>query len=427
MKLPKFAHSPWFGALAATLAIGVFFLVQHLTHGWPFSLHHDDPTAGTGDVAQTPNAPTDPHAAHVRVAIEVAPKVSETAGITLEAARSEDVSQSLRAVATIAPDESRVSHVHTRVSGWIEELHVATTGQVVKAGDPLVGIFSQELLASQSEYLAALKASADGPASAIVAGARSRLKVLGMGDAQVRAIEKSGRPRRLVTITAPREGVVLHRGISVGAAVDPATELMTIVDLSEVWVVAELPSVDASRIEVGMRATIDLRDTGIPPFEAAVAFVYPLFSERTRTLKVRFVVPNPTGALKPGLYGAVRFDLAPHVAVTVPRDAVVDTGDRQLVFVVEHPGHYVPRTVKLGVSLAERVEIIQGLEAGESVVAAGVFLIDSESRLRASGGGTGHAHGGEGAEPAPAAPKPAVKAEIDAPAPANPHAGHGSP
>lgn len=437
MKLPKSLHSPWFGALSATLVVGGFIVVQHLTHGWPFSLHHGLPPL-SGDGAATTSAaggaevaasagtpPIDPHAAHVRVPVEVAEAVIGRSGIVVEAVRSEDISRPLRAVATVAPDEARVSHVHTRVSGWIEQLHVNTTGQAVKAGDPLAGIFSQELLASQTEYLAALRASGGGPPSAIVEGARSRLKVLGMGDAQIRGIEKSGTPRRLVTVTAPRDGIVLHRGITVGTAVDPSTELMTIVDLSEVWVLAEVPGSDAERIAVGLRATIEIPNSGVPPFEGSVAFVYPTLSERTRTLKVRFVVPNPDGKLKPGLYGTIAFDLAPRVAITVPRDAVVDTGQRQHVFVVEHPGHYVPRTVKLGTTLADRVEVVEGLAVGESVVASGVFLIDSESRLRASGGGTGHQHGGAGqSEPdkAPAADT------TDAPAPdANPHAGHGAP
>ncbi|MBV6491038.1 MAG: hypothetical protein CNCCGFBP_01569 [Fimbriimonadaceae bacterium] len=433
MKLPKAVQSPWFGALAATLVVGGFIVVQHLTHGWPFSLHHGLPPAGGGSEAAPPGAapPIDPHAAHVRVPIELADAVSARSGVVVEKVRSEDISRPLRAVATIAPDEARVSHVHTRVSGWIEQLHINTTGQAVKAGDPLAGIFSQELLASQIEYLAALKASAGGPTSAIVEGARSRLKVLGMGDAQIRAIEKSGTPRRLVTVTAPRDGIVLHRGITVGTAVDPSTELMTIVDLSEVWALAEVPGSDAERVAVGVRATIEIPNSGAPPFESSVAFVYPTFSERTRTLKVRFVVPNPDGKLKPGLYGTIAFDLAPRVALTVPRDAVVDTGQRQHVFVVEHPGHYVPRTVELGTTLADRVEIIQGLTAGESVVASGVFLIDSESRLRASGGGTGHQHGGAGqgeSDKAPAANTMDSDGSTDAPAPdVNPHAGHGAP
>ena len=431
MKLPKAVHSPWFGALAATLVVGGFIVVQHLTHGWPFSLHHGV-SSGPGGAETAPPSdapPIDPHAAHVRVPIEVAEAVIARSGIVVEAVRSEDISRPLRAVATIAPDEARVSHVHTRVSGWIVQLHVNTTGQTVKAGDPLAGIFSQELLASQTEYLAALRASGGGgPVSAIVEGARSRLKVLGMGDPQIRAIEKSGTPRRLVTVTAPRDGVVLHRGITVGTAVDPSTELMTIVDLSEVWVLAEVPGSDAERIAVGLRATIELPNSGVPPIESSVAFVYPIFSERTRTLKVRFAVPNPDGKLKPGLYGTIAFDLAPRVALTVPRDAVVDTGQRQHVFVVEHPGHYVPRTVKLGTTLADRVEVIEGLTVGESVVASGVFLIDSESRLRASGGGTGHQHGGGGQGEADKAPAPEKTDTTDAPSPdVNPHTGHGAP
>jgi membrane fusion protein, copper/silver efflux system len=391
---------------AATLSIGLF--MQHTRHGWPFSLHHGlGARAAPSEHAEHP-APTGP----TRVAIEVAPDRLDRLGIRTEQVRRETLSRPVRAVATVVPDETRVSHVHARVSGWIEKLHVRATGASVRAGQPIAGIFSRELLASQTEYLAVRRGSVNSPKSAVVAGARSRLAVLGMSEEAIQAIEQRGEPRRLVTITSPRRGVVLHRGITVGTAVDPSTELVTIADLSRVWVFAEIPEADVPLVTRGTMAALEFPASGKPPIHAPIEFLYPTLSETTRTLRVRFTVDNPDGALRPGIFGHADLHITPRTVLTVGRDAVVDTGAEQHVFVVTGPGRFEPRKVELGLRLHDRVEVRAGLAVGEAVVASGVFLLDSESRLRASGGaGTGHAHGG-------AAP---------AEAPAGDHESHGAP
>jgi Cu(I)/Ag(I) efflux system membrane fusion protein len=346
------------------------------------------------DVASptAPPAPTGPGVS-LRAAVDVEPSRLPAIGVRIEPVRRELISNPLRAIATVVLDESRISHVHTRVAGWIEELHVNTTGQTVRAGAPLASIFSQELISSQNEYLILRRGFSEGPASAVLDGARARLKVLGMTDAELAAIEATGEARRLVTVVAPRSGVVIHRGISVGTAVDPSTELLTIADLGRVWVIAEVPEANIPGLQRDATAELVFPASGRPPFSARVDFLSPTLTERTRTLRVRFVVDNGDSALRPGLYGEARFQATGHEALTIPRDAVVDTGASQHVFVVETEGRFAPRQVELGQRLDERVEVISGLGAGESVVASGVFLIDSESRLRASGGGTGHVHG----------------------------------
>jgi membrane fusion protein, copper/silver efflux system len=330
---------------AFVLLIGVL-VVQHLRHGWPFSLHHGIgvplPSArvATRDGGSVPTT-------HPRAEVEIAPEQLDAIGVRIEKVRQETITEPIRAVATVVPDESRVSHVHTRVSGWIERLHVNTTGERVRAGQPLAGIFSQELLASQTEYLSARRSAATGPRSAVVEGARSRLKVLGMTDAEIRAIEESGEPRRLVTVTAPRAGIVLHRGISVGTAVDPSTELVTVADLSRVWVLAEVSEGDIPSVQVGTPALLEFPASGREPFEARVEFLYPTLSEKTRTLRVRFAVENRSGTLRPGIYGSATFRVEPRPALTVSRDAIVDTGATQHVFVVAGERRFTPRTVKL--------------------------------------------------------------------------------
>jgi Cu(I)/Ag(I) efflux system membrane fusion protein len=381
------------GATSALVLLIGALAVQHLRHGWPFSLHHGIGVASPRVRAAASGASGAPPS-HPRAEVELDQVQTDSIGVRIEKVQQETISLPIRAVATVVPDESRVSHVHTRVSGWIERLYVNTTGERVRAGQPLAGIFSQELLSSQTEYLVARRAAATGPRSAVVDGARSRLGVLGMTDDEIRAIEDAGKPRRLVTVTAPRAGVVLHRGISVGTAVDPSTEIVTVADLSRVWVLAEVTEGDIPSIQVGTPAMLELPASGREPLEARVEFLYPTLSERTRTLRVRFAVDNPGGSLRPGIYGSATFRVAPRQALTVPRDAIVDTGSAQHVFVVAGERRFVPRPVKLGTRFDSRIEVREGLQASDSVVASGVFLIDSESRLRASGGGTGHAHGG---------------------------------
>jgi Cu(I)/Ag(I) efflux system membrane fusion protein len=221
--------------------------------------------------------------------------------------------------------------------------------------------------------------------------------------------------------------VVVNRGVTVGTSVDPSTTLLTIADLSRVWVLAEVPEANIPGIRVGTTAQLDFPASGRPPFAARVDFLYPTLTDRTRTLRVRFPAANPTGALRPGLYGTAAFESTGQRVITVPRDAVVDTGVQQHVFVATGD-RFEPRAVTLGVQLADRVEIRSGLAEGERIVAAGVFLLDSESRLRATGGAGGHSHGAPTTpQDKPSAPTtdPHAGHEKTSAAPAiDPHAGH---
>ena len=401
--------------IAAVVVTAAVFTVtlwaQHSRKAWPFAptaqaavpmdMSVAASTAGSGSTSG-------------RVPIDVTASTLQQLDIRLEEVTRESLTEEVRAVATVVPDESRISHVHTRVSGWIEHLDVNTTGEMVRAGQPLAHIFSQELFSSQTEYLAIRKTtSASGIASVVVAGGRTRLTVLGMTAADIDAIEQTGEPKRLFTVAAPRSGVVMNRGVTVGTSVDPSTTLLTIADLSRVWILAEVPEANIPAVHVGTLAQLDFPASGRAPFAARIDFVYPTLTERTRTLRVRLSAANPGGGLRPGLYGTVAFESAGPEVITVPRDAVVDTGLQQHVFVATGD-RFEPRVITLGVQLADRVEVRSGLQAGEQIVAAGVFLLDSESRLRATGGAGGHS--GHGA-PAATQKTPAVPV-------AGPHVGH---
>jgi len=413
--------------LAAAVATAAVFTgalwVQHSREAWPF--------APRGQAAAAIDAPiavstTGSGPAHDRVPVDVTASTLQELDIRLEVVKRESVTQAVRAVATVVPDESRISQVHTRVAGWIEQLDVNTTGEMVQAGQPLARIFSQELLSSQTEYLAVRKTtSASGIMSVVVASGRTRLAVLGMAPADIDAIEQTGEPNRLVTVVAPRSGVVVNRGVTVGTSVDPSTPLLTIADLSRVWILAEVPEANIPAVRVGTRAQLDFPASGRAPFAARIDFVYPTLTERTRTLRVRLSAANPGGGLRPGLYGTASFESAGQQVITVPRDAVVDTGLQQHVFVATGD-RFEPRAVTLGVQLADRVEVRAGLKDGERIVAAGVFLLDSESRLRATGGAGGHSSHGAPAAPQdkPALAVPAAPQETPATPAANPHAVH---
>lgn len=411
--------------MTAALIMAVLW-VQRERNGWPFDGGPEQVATvsgqapATGDVAgMDMSGETDGHAPS-RVAIDVTADTRQTLGVQVQPVTREALTETIQAVATVAPDESRISHVHTRVAGWVEQLDVNTTGETVRAGQPVARVFSQELLSSQTEYLAARQAvAASGISSAVVAGGRTRLSVLGMTPDEIAAIEQSGEPRRLVTVVAPRSGVVVTRGITVGTAIDPSTPLLTIADLSSVWVLAEVPEASIPSVRAGTVATLGFPGSGRAPFTARVDFLYPTLTERTRTLRVRFSVGNARGTLRPGLYGTAAFTVAGPPAITIPRDAVVDTGRQQHVFVAVGD-RFEPRPVTLGLQLADRVEVRTGLNDGDRIVTAGVFLLDSESRLRATGGMAGHAHGSTPSqETRPAAPPTAT-----VPPAANPHAGH---
>jgi membrane fusion protein, copper/silver efflux system len=403
VRATKFA-APIGSALATASVFSAALWMQYERESWPFTDRTHSIATPTQSFASGTGAPA---SGQDRAAVDASDAVLERIEMRLETVGHQSISDTASAVATVVADESLIAHVHTRVSGWVERLDVNTTGELVRAGQPILRIFSQELLSSQTEYLVARQhMETSGITSAVIASGRTRLEVLGMLPDEIAAIEKSGEPRRLVTVVAPRTGVIIDRGVTVGTSVDPSTTLVTIADLSHVWVLAEVPETDIRAIRPGMAAQLDFPGSGRAPFSARVDFIYPTLTERTRTLRVRLSAANANGMLRPGLFGTAVFAAAEAHSITVPRDAVVDTGQQQHVYVAIE-GRFEPRLVTLGVRSADRVEVRSGLKAGEQIVVAGVFLLDSESRLRATGNGGGHNHGG---------PSPATKVD--------PHAGH---
>jgi multidrug efflux pump subunit AcrA (membrane-fusion protein) len=309
----------------------------------------------------------------------------------------------LELVGFVAPDETRFRRIQLRVSGWVQQLDVNRTGETVEAGQPLLSIYSPELLQSEKEFLIELDVHGDMGAMAhearAGAAARQRLELLGIPDEEIRRLERERTAAPRLTLRAPVAGTVLEKNVVEGQYVGPDTPLFTVADLSRVWVLADLYEMDLGRVRVGDIATFATEGLPGRRFEGLVEFIYPTVSSETRTLKARVSLPNGDGLLRPGMYGSVTVSgRAAGAGLTVPSEAVVNTGDMRYVFLAHDQGLFEPRRVWVGQTRGERVQILRGVAEGDTVVASASFLIDSESRLKAaiSGLGTppagGHSH-----------------------------------
>lgn len=317
----------------------------------------------------------------------------ELAGVQTVPAAVGAIRRNVRTVGRVVPDETRVRHVHTKVGGWVEKLHVNFSGQTVQQGKPLLDLYSPELLATQEEFLETRRSAARigttgtpgmrAEAEQLVAAARRRLELFDVPKSFIEAIERTGLPRRAVTLAAPVSGYVTSKGISEGQQVEPGIELYTITDLSRIWIDADLYEFEAASAREGQTAVLNLPYNPDRRFEGEIAYVYPMLDPETRTLRVRIEFPNPALALKPGMYGDVNLALESAEGVLVPESAIIDSGTRQVVFVGLGGGRFEPRLVKVGIRDEGKAVILAGVRAGEPVVVKANFLLDSESRLRA--------------------------------------------
>jgi Cu(I)/Ag(I) efflux system membrane fusion protein/cobalt-zinc-cadmium efflux system membrane fusion protein len=316
--------------------------------------------------------------------IEVSGAVIQQSGVRVEKVERQRLTRVVRALGRAQVDEGRVSTVNTKFDGWIEKLWVDETGQKVKQGDPLFAVYSPELVASQEEYLQIRKSTAAGPHSThLLAAARQRLLQFDVPESFVRQIERSGEAQRRVVFRAPRSGFVIHKTAFQGTFVQKGASLFTIADLNALWVVADVYEFDAPWVFAGQKATIELDYLPGVMQEAKVDYVYPVLDEKTRTVQVRLVLPNPKVSLKPGMFATVRIHTEPAgETLVVPDEAVIHSGERSVAFVSLGQGRFEPRELSLGVWGDGFYQVLEGLEEGERVVTSGQFLLDSESRLK---------------------------------------------
>jgi Cu(I)/Ag(I) efflux system membrane fusion protein len=313
----------------------------------------------------------------------------QRSGVRIEKVQLRPVVRAIRVPGIVRIDERKLTVVTLRAEGYIEELHVNATGEVVKAGTSLFRLYSAPLVQAQLEYALAVKASRsmrDAGQMAMVDGAAQKLRSLGMPEERIREIQKSGTVPRTIEWPAPASGTVLEKKVIGGQRIMPGEELYRIADLSTVWVIAEVPERDIGSITSGDRATVTFRAFPSQPMEGRVTLVYPELKPETRTARVRIELPNPDGRLKPDMYADVVFhaDAEGKPVIAVPDSAVIDSGTRQLVLVSKGEGRFEPRVIKTGRHGDGYVEILEGLKEGEEVVTTATFLIDAESNLRAA-------------------------------------------
>ncbi|MDZ4673833.1 MAG: efflux RND transporter periplasmic adaptor subunit [Gemmatimonadota bacterium] len=337
-------------------------------------------------------------------------------GVTFATATEGPLDQEIRAVAQLLPDETRLSLVTLRIDGWVEQLFVNQTGQAVRKGDPLFAVYSPMLVSAQEELLVARRlldqlGDADAKARASALGlrdaARRRLAYWGVPEHLIAEIEASGTTRRTVTFEAPASGIVVEKMVLEGQRVMAGEPLYRLADLTTVWLEGDLFEQDLSQVRLGSMASAEIEAYPGESVQGRVIFVSPTVDPATRTARVRVALANRDLKLKPGMYGTIRFLAGGPAVVSVPRSAVLVTGERALVFVQAADGHLMPRQVELGRSSPERVAIRSGLLAGEVVVASATFLIDAESNL---GAALGAMPGMDMGTPAPPPTAPPTKA-----------------
>jgi RND family efflux transporter MFP subunit len=313
-------------------------------------------------------------------------------GVEFGEAQYETVAGSVRPAARVTLDETRIAKVQTKLEGWIDEVFVDFTGKYVKKGDPLLTLYSPEALATQQEYLLAIKAVNSmhaspvhemlGSAENLVAAAKRRLQLWDISDRQIEEIGRTGRTLQNLTLESPISGFVMERNAFPKQRVTPEMPLYTVADLSTVWVIADVFEYEAANIRLNTPAAMTLGYLPGRVFRGRVSYILPQVDATTRTLKVRIQFDNPDYTLKPEMYGEVELRTGNVRRLVVPQSAVLNSGERQIVFVDLGSGNFEPREVKAGAEMDGRVEILSGLKAGERIVTAGNFLMDSESRLK---------------------------------------------
>ena len=298
-----------------------------------------------------------------------------------------------RTVGRVAIDETRVRHVNLKVPGFVEHIYVDFVGKKVKKGDPLFSIYSPELLSAQEEYLLALRtrgalsaagATRAGGGEDLVSAARRKLALWDIPASAIAKLESTGQSQKTLTLFSPASGVVTRKDVVGGMKLDAGAMPYEIVDLSSVWVLADVYESELRFVTENMQATLELTAFPNRKFAGKVMFIDPLMDPASRTVKVRLTFPNPKGELRPEMFGEVVLSGATHEALRIPLDAVIDSGTEKVVFVALGEGKLQPRKVTLGQSDGTRVEVVSGLSTGEKVVIRANFLVDSESRLRAS-------------------------------------------
>lgn len=341
-------------------------------------------------------------------ALRISTEKIQKLGVRTEKAELRSLDILIRASGRVEADEQRTYAIAPKFEGYVERLHVNTTGQAVSKGQPLFEVYSPELVSAQREYAIAAQgvdalkdagSEALGGMKQLAESSLARLRNWDISDEQIRALTKSGAAKRTLSFRSPVSGIVTEKKALQGMRFMPGETLYQVTDLSRVWVVADIFEQDMARLRNGSAAQVRIDAYPDKLFEGRIAYVYPTLNAETRTVPVRIELANPGLLLKPAMFARVEIPVGDkRQTVTVPTSAVIDSGTRRVVLVSRGEGRFEPREVKLGSRSENRVEVIDGVKAGEEVVVAANFLIDAESNLKAALGGF-----------SPPAPTPAAK------------------
>jgi RND family efflux transporter MFP subunit len=326
--------------------------------------------------------------------IKVSPAAIQSMGVTTTKVQVRPLSRITLAVGMVTFDERNLNVITTKMDGWVERLYVRATGDPIHRGQPLLSIYSPELVTTQQEYLLALKnlktmqkskiPEYQEGARRLLAAARQRLKFWDIPDGQIDALEQTGEVKKTLTLNSPVNGIVTKRLVTQGMYVRAGMPALEVADLSTIWVDADIYQYELPWIKVGQMVTMSLQYLPGETFQGRIDYIYPYMKEATRTARVRLRFPNPGLKLKPEMFAQVKIESpVVHNAVVVPSDAVLDTGLKQHVFIALGKGRFEPREVKLGVLGNDGLwEVLSGLKGGEEVVTSAQFMLDSESRFR---------------------------------------------
>lgn len=325
--------------------------------------------------------------------IRIDPIMAQNIGVRTATVTKGNVASEILANGVLALNEAGVGIVTAKVSGYIEKLHVAVVGQKIREGEPLFELHSPDLIAALEEYLSAVRYQESLPlgghqtlhrnATDMVVAAHKRLELLGLNRSQIKNVQAQGGVPRVIALNATQNGIVLKKNATEGGYITPGMELFTIADLSELWVLADVYAADFAAIRPGQIATVQIQGLPGKTFRGKVDFIYPTLAAETRTAKVRVVLSNADGLLRPDMYASVTIQGAAQKAqLLVPKSAVLRTGKQDLVIVAAGENRFRPQPVRLGSEAREHYAVLDGVKEGDSVVTSAQFLLDSESRIQ---------------------------------------------
>ena len=329
--------------------------------------------------------------------VQISPERQQLIGVKIGTVEMKSLEKVIRTVGRFDYDEQRIGTVSPKIGGWIEDLYVDFTGKFVNQGEPLLTIYSPELVSTQEEYLLALRAKKDLAKSpfgevalsgdSLAESARRRLKLWDISDDQIKALEETGQPKKTLTLYSPFSGFVLEKVAYKGMSVMPGMALFKLADLSVIWLYADIYEYELPFIRLGQQASVHVTYITGEVFTGKIIYIYPSLNPETRTAKVRLELPNSHGKFKPEMYANVEIKVHLGQRLTVPEGAIIDTGVRQMAIIDKGDGYFEPREVNVGGKVDDDYEVIKGLKPGERVVTSANFLIDSESKLKEALGG----------------------------------------